>query len=61
VRFQPGDPADLVAVDASSVRAAIAASPSRSVFRRGRLVGETVQRTVVHRTPGTRPARRRVS
>ncbi|MDH3292962.1 MAG: amidohydrolase family protein, partial [Acidimicrobiia bacterium] len=39
VSLQPGDPADLVALDAPSIRGAIADAPmSRRVFRRGLLV-----------------------
>lgn len=47
VRFEVGDPADLVAVDAPSIRATIADAPAaRKVFRAGRLVAET---TTSHR------------
>lgn len=50
IRIQPGDPADLVAIDAPSVRGAIADAPmSRRVFRRGVLVASADQRTTVHR------------
>jgi len=50
VNFAPGDPADLVAIDAPSVRGAIADAPmSRRVFRRGRLVASADQQTSVHR------------
>ena len=39
VRFEPGDPADFVAIDAPSIRAAIADAPSdRMVFHAGRCV-----------------------
>ena len=50
VGFAPGDPADLVAIDAPSVRGAIADAPmSRRVFRRGVLVASSDQQTTVHR------------
>jgi cytosine deaminase len=50
VGFNPGDPADLVAIDAPSVRGAVADAPmSRRVFRRGALVASADQRTTVHR------------
>jgi cytosine deaminase len=50
VTFQPGDPADLVAIEAPSIRAAIADAPrSRRVFRRGRLVASCDQQFTVHR------------
>jgi len=39
VRFEVGDPADFVAIDAPSIRAAIADAPAdRTVFRAGRRV-----------------------
>ncbi|HSJ92309.1 MAG TPA: amidohydrolase family protein [Ilumatobacter sp.] len=42
VRFEPGDPADFVAIDAPSIRGAVADAPSdRRVFHAGRLVAET--------------------
>lgn len=45
-----GAPADLVAIDAPSTRAAIADAPmARRVFRRGRLVASADQQTGVHR------------
>ncbi len=45
-----GAPADLVAIDAPSARAAIADAPmSRRVFRNGRLVASADQRTTLHR------------
>ena len=48
VTFAPGDPADLVAIDAASTRGAIADAPmSRRVFRRGVLVARAEQRTYV--------------
>ena len=52
VNFEPGDPADMVAIDAPSVRGAVADAPmSRRVYRRGRLVASADQQTRVHR-PG---------
>ncbi|MCB0993330.1 MAG: amidohydrolase family protein, partial [Acidimicrobiales bacterium] len=42
VEFRPGDPADLMVVDAASVRAAIADAPmNRIVYRQGREVART--------------------
>lgn len=42
VRFEPGDPADFVAIDAPSIRGALADAPhDRTVFHAGRLVAET--------------------
>ena len=42
VTFAPGDPADFVAIDAPSIRGAIADAPAdRTVFHRGRVVAET--------------------
>jgi cytosine deaminase len=50
VRFEPGDPADLVAIDAPSIRGAIADAPmSRRVFRRGVLVASADQQSTIHR------------
>ena len=50
VHFQPGDPADLVAIDAPSLRGAVADAPmSRRVYRRGRLVASADQQTRVLR------------
>jgi cytosine deaminase len=50
VGFQPGDPADLLVIDAPSIRGAIADAPlSRRVFRRGRLVASADQQTRLHR------------
>ncbi|MEL6986006.1 MAG: amidohydrolase family protein, partial [Actinomycetota bacterium] len=57
VTMEPGSPADLVAIDAPSIRGAIADAPmSRRVFRRGRLVASADQSTSIHRTgePATR-------
>ena len=52
VNFEPGDPADLVAIDAPSLRGAVADAPmSRRVYRRGRLVASADQQTRVMR-PG---------
>ncbi len=51
VGLQPGDPADLVAIDAATIREAIADAPmSRRVFRAGRLVASSDQHTAVHRS-----------
>ncbi|MXW99745.1 MAG: amidohydrolase family protein [Acidimicrobiaceae bacterium] len=50
VNFEPGDPADLVAIDAASLRGAVADAPmSRRVYRRGRLVASADQQTQVLR------------
>ena len=50
VNFEPGDPADLVAIDAPSLRGAVADAPmSRRVYRRGRLVASADQQTRVLR------------
>lgn len=50
VTFKPGDPADFVAIDAPSIRGAIADAPmSRRVFRRGKLVASADQQTAIHR------------
>ena len=50
VTVSPGDPADLVAIDAPSIRGAIADAPmSRRVFRQGRLVASADHRAAVHR------------
>ena len=52
VNFEPGDPADLVAIDAPSLRGAVADAPmSRRVYRRGRLVASADQHTRILR-PG---------
>ncbi len=49
VNFEPGDPADFMAIDALSIRGAIADAPmSRRVFRRGHLVASADQQTTVH-------------
>jgi cytosine deaminase len=49
IRFEVGDPADFVAIDAPSIRAAIADAPAdRTVFRAGRLVASSsTQRRIV--------------
>lgn len=53
VSLQAGDPADLVAIDAPSIRGAIADAPmSRRVFRRGVLVASADQHTTVHLPEG---------
>ena len=50
VNFEPGDPADVVAIDAASLRGAVADAPmSRRVYRRGRLVASADQQTRVLR------------
>ncbi len=50
VTVSVGDPADLVAIDAPTLRGAIADAPmSRRVFRQGRLVASADQSTAVHR------------
>lgn len=52
-RLRPGDPADLVAIDAPTTRGAIADAPmSRRVFRRGTLVASCDQRAVIHGLKG---------
>jgi cytosine deaminase len=49
VTFEPGDPADFLAIDAPSVRAAIADAPAdRTVVHAGRVVAHTsTSRTIV--------------
>ena len=50
VNFEPGDPADFMAIDAPTVRAAIADAPmARRTFTAGRLVASTNQQTAIHR------------
>ncbi len=50
VNFEIGDPADFLAIDAPSIRGAIADAPmSRRVYRAGRVTAVSEQRTVVHR------------
>jgi len=50
VRFEPGDPADFVAIDAPSIRGAIADAPvDRKVFRAGRLVASTASTSTIER------------
>ena len=50
VNFEPGDPADVVAIDAPSLRGAVADAPmSRRVYRHGRLVATADQHTRVLR------------
>ncbi len=54
VEFRKGDPADFVAIDALSIRAAIADAPrSRRVYRAGRLRASSDQQTNVHRRETT--------
>ncbi len=51
VTMSVGDPADLVAIDAASIRAAIADAPmARQTFKRGRLVASVSQQTHIYRT-----------
>ncbi len=53
VSVEPGSPADLLAIDAPSIRGAIADAPmSRRVFRRGRLVASVDQSSTIHRAEG---------
>lgn len=60
VTVSVGDPADLVAIDAPSVRGAIAdATMSRKTYRRGVLVASSTQRSTVHRAPTTSSSVRR--
>lgn len=50
VAMEPGDPADVVAIDATSIRGAIADAPmSRRVYRRGVLVASADETTRIHR------------
>ena len=50
VNFEVGDPADFVAIDAPTVRAAIADAPiTRQTFTAGRLVASATQHTTVSR------------
>ncbi len=49
VHMKLGDPADFVAFDASSVRAAIADAPGRRTYRAGRLVAESTWTSKIHR------------
>lgn len=50
VNFEPGDPADFVAIDAPTIRAAIADAPmARRTFRGGRLVASVDQQSSLHR------------
>jgi cytosine deaminase len=50
VNFQIGDPADFMAIDAPTLRAAIADAPmARRTFTAGRLVASANQQTTVHR------------
>ncbi|MFQ5556003.1 MAG: amidohydrolase family protein [Acidimicrobiales bacterium] len=52
VEIEVGDPADLLAIDAPSVRGAVADAPmSRRVYRRGVLVGSCDHSETVHRDP----------
>lgn len=50
VHMRPGDPADLMAIDARSIRAAIAdASHNRRIYRRGVPVATTSWTSAIHR------------
>lgn len=50
INFEPGDPADFVAIDARTIREAIADAPmSRRTFRAGTLVASATSTTTVHR------------
>jgi cytosine deaminase len=50
IRFEVGDPADFVAIDAPSVRGAIADAPAdRKVFHSGRLVAATTSTSTIER------------
>lgn len=50
VRFEPGDPADFVAIDAPSIRGAVADAPyDRAVFHAGRVVAETRTNRTINR------------
>jgi cytosine deaminase len=50
VRFRPGDPADLLAIDAPSIRGAIADAPAdRMVFKAGRLIATSTTTRTIHR------------
>lgn len=52
VTMTVGDPADFLAIDAPSIRGAIADAPmSRRTFRAGRLVASIDQHSTVHRSP----------
>jgi cytosine deaminase len=49
VNFQVGDPADFVAIDATTLRSAIADAPmARRTFTAGRLVASANQQTTIH-------------
>lgn len=51
VNFEPGDPADFMAIDAPTVRAAIADAPmARRTFTAGRLVASTNQQSAIYRS-----------
>lgn len=50
VRFEVGDPADFVAIDAPSIRGAIADAPlDRKVFKAGRLIASSATSVQIHR------------
>lgn len=53
VHFDAGSPADFVAVDAASVREAIASAPqSRKTFRAGHLIAKTVNSSEIYKSSG---------
>ncbi|MEJ7801459.1 MAG: amidohydrolase family protein, partial [Ilumatobacter sp.] len=53
VRFQIGDPADFLAIDAPSIRGAIADAPAdRMTFHAGRLVATTTTTRAIYRPAG---------
>ena len=49
IHMIPGDPADFVALDSVSVRAAIADAPGRRTYRGGRLVAESTWQSHLYR------------
>lgn len=52
VNFEVGDPADFLAIDAPTVRAAIADAPmARKTFSAGQLVASATQQTEIYRQP----------
>lgn len=57
VNFEVGDPADFVALDAPTLRAAMANAPmARRTFRAGKLVASADQQTVIYGYDSTKPA-----
>ena len=49
VHMVTGDPADFVAIDATSIRSAVADAPGRRTYRAGRLVAESTWTSRIHR------------